>query len=119
MKKRKRKYLSAEDFARLEESLNEALQHARGERHDLRKTVRERPVKKTRINICLDEDIIEHFRARAARPNAAPYQTQINQALRDHLSPDDHSTLTQQTEALADLIAEKIARRLKPGRKAA
>ncbi|MFN7949425.1 MAG: hypothetical protein U0Z53_28980 [Blastocatellia bacterium] len=43
MKKRKRKYLSAEDFACLEESLNEALQHARGERADLRVTVRERP----------------------------------------------------------------------------
>ena len=30
----------------------------------------------------LDGDIVEHFKRRAARPHAAPYQTQINQALR-------------------------------------
>ena len=116
---RKKKYMSDEEFARLEESLNEALQHARGERHDLRKTVRARPVKKARINIMLDEDIIEHFKARAARPNAAPYQTQINQALRGLLSQDARSAPAQQTEALAEIIAEKVAQRLKPGRRAA
>jgi uncharacterized protein (DUF4415 family) len=33
----------------------------------------------------LDEDIIEHFKRLAARPNATPYQTQINQALRDSI----------------------------------
>lgn len=37
---------------------------------------------KIRISINLDADILDHFKARAAQPNAAPYQTQINNALR-------------------------------------
>lgn len=38
---------------------------------------------KVRITIMLDKDILEFFKARAAEPGAAPYQTQINQALRE------------------------------------
>ncbi len=48
----KGKYLSDERFAQLEESLNQALQHARGERNDLRTTVlpaAPRPMKKSEI----------------------------------------------------------------------
>ena len=37
---KKAKYMSDERFAELEEALEQALQHARGERHDLRTTVR-------------------------------------------------------------------------------
>ena len=37
---------------------------------------------KIRISINLDVDVLEHFKRRAAQPNAAPYQTQINSALR-------------------------------------
>src|SRR5207244_1300470 len=37
---------------------------------------------KVGIYIKLDRDILEFFRLRAKRPNAAPYQTQINAALR-------------------------------------
>jgi uncharacterized protein (DUF4415 family) len=33
----------------------------------------------------LDADIVEHFKAQAARPDAAAYQTQINSALRSLL----------------------------------
>ena len=39
------KYLSAERFARMEESFNEALQHVRGERQDLRTTILPAPLK--------------------------------------------------------------------------
>ncbi len=37
---------------------------------------------KVRISIYLDADVLAYFRARAAQPNAAPYQTQINNELR-------------------------------------
>jgi uncharacterized protein (DUF4415 family) len=37
---------------------------------------------KVTISIRLDGDIIEFFKQRAAVPGAAPYQTQINDALR-------------------------------------
>lgn len=38
--------------------------------------------KKVRVTIYLDSDVLEYFKGRAARPNAAPYQTQINTELR-------------------------------------
>jgi uncharacterized protein (DUF4415 family) len=38
--------------------------------------------KKIKVSIYLDDDIVEHFRIRAEQPNAAPYQTQINNELR-------------------------------------
>lgn len=41
----KTKGLSPERFARLEESLQQALEHARGERHDLRTTILPAPPK--------------------------------------------------------------------------
>lgn len=37
---------------------------------------------KVRISIYLDGDVLAWFRARAEEPNAAPYQTQINNELR-------------------------------------
>ncbi len=37
---------------------------------------------KVRVNIMLDEDIIEFFKAQSQSPNAAKYQTQINNVLR-------------------------------------
>jgi len=37
---------------------------------------------KVRISIYLDADVLAWFRARAEEPNAAPYQTQINNELR-------------------------------------
>lgn len=42
---KKKNYVSSEDFAELELSFEQALQHARGERHDLRTTVRVAPPK--------------------------------------------------------------------------
>jgi DNA-binding transcriptional regulator YiaG len=42
---KKKKYMSDEDFAELKLSLEQALQHARGARHDLRTTVLPAPPK--------------------------------------------------------------------------
>jgi putative transcriptional regulator len=42
---KKKKYMSGEDFAELQLSLEQALQHARGERRDLRTTVLPSPPK--------------------------------------------------------------------------
>lgn len=54
---------------------------------------------KVRVNIHLDQDVVNHFKERAAQPNAAPYQTQINQALREAM---EHSTPAgSSTELLA------------------
>ena len=38
---------------------------------------------KVRITMFIDADVLQHFKARAAEPNTTPYQTQINQALRE------------------------------------
>ena len=37
---------------------------------------------KVKVSIYLDGDVVEYFRKRAEQPNAAPYQTQINNELR-------------------------------------
>src|SRR5437763_698629 len=37
---------------------------------------------KVKITIYLDDDVVEYFRDRAEQPNAAPYQTQINNELK-------------------------------------
>lgn len=37
---------------------------------------------KVQITIKIDADILDYFKKRAAQPNAAPYQTQINNELR-------------------------------------
>lgn len=44
-----------------------------------------RGVRKVRVNIWLDDDVVAEFKTRAEQPNAAPYQTQINQSLREAL----------------------------------
>ncbi len=44
-----------------------------------------RGVRKVRVNMWLDDDVVAEFKARAEQPNMAPYQTQINQTLREAL----------------------------------
>jgi len=41
---------------------------------------------KVRITIMLDLDVLDFFKKQAAKPGAQPYQTQINQALREYVS---------------------------------
>ena len=40
---------------------------------------------KSRVNIMLDADIIEFFKQQASEKGSLPYQTQINQALRQFM----------------------------------
>lgn len=111
--------MKKETFEKLKKSFEEAVAIESGALAPARVTIREVPEKnfrKLRINIMLDEDIIEYFKQRAALPNAAPYQTQINQALREIISGKRLSDLPfdDQNEALAERIAEKVASRLRP-----
>ncbi|MBX3243088.1 MAG: BrnA antitoxin family protein [Acidobacteria bacterium] len=48
--------------------------------------------KKVKVSIYLDEDVVSYFRNRAERPNAAPYQTQINNELRKVMENGDTAT---------------------------
>lgn len=59
------------------------------------------PPKKTRISILLDDDIIEHFKKRAAAPNALPYQTQINNTLRAAMMADRGVAVEVEDEGVA------------------
>jgi uncharacterized protein (DUF4415 family) len=71
---------------------------------------------KVRVTIYLDSDILKYFKERAAQPNAAPYQTQINQELRAMMERDaaptptptvDYMQLIQNKKFIA-AIAEKV-----------
>lgn len=98
---------------------------------------------KARISIYLDADVLAYFRARASQPNAAPYQTQINNELRAIMeretkanssskslakstvkssrSATDYSLLLDDPEFIA-AVAERVRqapRSRKPRRKAA
>ena len=59
---------------------------------------------KVGIHIKLDADIIEFFKARAAEPNAAPYQSQINTALREFVD----SRTTQTSSRLVEAVAGRL-----------
>lgn len=47
---------------------------------------------KVRILVNLDVDVLNYFRQRAARPNAASYQTQINNILREVMEREQRTT---------------------------
>jgi uncharacterized protein (DUF4415 family) len=51
-------------------------------RHFMKKGETKLIPSKVRVTMYLDPDVLEHFKRRAAEPNAAPYQTQINNELR-------------------------------------
>jgi len=87
--------------------------------------------KKARVSILLDEDIIEHFKQRAASPNALPFQTQINNTLRAAVVDDlggvtveveDESAalLNNQTfiQAVACSVKEQLAQERKRRKRA-
>lgn len=58
---------------------------------------------KMRINICLDAEIVHHFRQRAESPHSAPYQTQINSELRAIMERDRAQEKTE-----IDATAKKL-----------
>ena len=66
---------------------------------------------KVRITMYLDLDIVNFFKTKATRPDAAPYQTQINNALREYIEsnhPDMRQSLLNDEQFIAD-IARRVA----------
>ena len=85
---------------------------------------------KVKISILLDADVLAYFRARAAQPHAAPYQTQINQELRQLMERDqrqlEKATVAREYAGLLNdpafiaAVAERVeAQRKRARRKAA
>ena len=75
---------------------------------------------KVRITIFIDNYILKFFKVRAAKRGKPPYQTQINQALREYMEGSgprgkgglsDHKLISH----LAERIAEYAAARRKKG----
>jgi len=66
---------------------------------------------KVRITIFIDNDILKFFKARAAKRGKAPYQTQINQALREYMegSPPPGKGALVADDKLISRLAERIA----------
>ena len=73
----------------------------RKHRHDAKPGETDLRNVKVGIHIKLDADIIEFFKARATEPNAAPYQTQINTALREIVDNRAAQTSPRLVEAIA------------------
>jgi hypothetical protein len=67
---------------------------------------------KVQISIKLDADVLEYFKERARRQGAAPYQTQINQALRDAMD-QDRGGFPGEALVRDDRFVDAIAERLK------
>lgn len=61
---------------------------------------------KVRISINLDADILEYFKNRALDPDSAPYQTQINNALRSVMETAQGKKSTAQSIYLQSLLAD-------------
>ncbi len=59
---------------------------------------------KIKMTMFIDADVLQHFKKRAENPNAAPYQTQINQELRAAMERD----LAEEENHL-DAVAERLA----------
>jgi uncharacterized protein (DUF4415 family) len=75
---------------------------------------------KERITIFIDLDILNFFRARAAKRGKPPYQTQINQALREYMEGSgppgkgglsDHKLISHLAERVAEYSAAKRKKR--------
>ncbi len=57
---------------------------------------------KVKISLYVDSDILEYFRSRAEPPNAAPYQTQINNELRRIMENDKNGKVNLDKNILDD-----------------
>jgi uncharacterized protein (DUF4415 family) len=65
---------------------------------------------KVKITMYLDADVLEYFKKRAEQPNAAPYQTQINNELRRIMEGDTGEIAAVESDILNN---EKFLRALK------
>jgi uncharacterized protein (DUF4415 family) len=73
---------------------------------------------KVQITMKVDLDVLDHFKERAAKPNAAPYQTQINAELRDIMDRDiarERSEIDETAKRLLsdDEFIDMLSKRLK------
>jgi len=69
---------------------------------------------KVRVTIALDRDVVEHFKEAAAHRGALPYQTQINQALRQVIEQPDAQALKSallQDKDFIRTLAREVAQR--------
>ncbi|MCX6048299.1 MAG: BrnA antitoxin family protein [Chloroflexi bacterium] len=87
------------------------------QRHGREESIGQSLPSKVRISINIDSDILDYFKARAAQPNAAAYQTQINNALRTMMEQEQQqpslSTFPYADELLADQrFIDAVARRV-------
>jgi uncharacterized protein (DUF4415 family) len=87
------------------------------QRHAQAQAGQEMMPNKVRISINLDSDVLEYFKGRAAQPNAAPYQTQINNVLRTIMEQEQETASVinvSYIEALAtnQRFINAVARRL-------
>ncbi len=57
---------------------------------------------KVKISLYIDGDILEYFRKRAESPDAAPYQTQINNELRRIMETDTNGKAKLEPSILDD-----------------
>jgi uncharacterized protein (DUF4415 family) len=65
---------------------------------------------KVKVTMYLDEVVVEYFRARAESPDAAPYQTQINNELRRIMENDSREIQSIENDILNN---EEFLRALK------
>lgn len=65
---------------------------------------------KVKITTYLDADVLEYFKKRSEQPNAAPYQTQINNELRKVMENGSRDAKSVEQEILND---KKFLRALK------
>lgn len=65
---------------------------------------------KVKMSMYLDGDVLEYFRKRAEQPNAAPYQTQLNNELRKVMESGSTETATIKDDILNN---EKFLKALK------
>lgn len=73
---------------------------------------------KVRVTMYIDADVLEYFKERAAQPNAAPYQTQINSELRTIMERKGDSQYASliEDDRFINAVAERVQeRRVKPG----
>jgi uncharacterized protein (DUF4415 family) len=84
------------------------------ERHPDFASTKKTPVK-VRVNLYLDLDIVKYFKERAKSPDAAGYQTQINNALRSLIN--DSAVTSAEFAKLIDskefieAVAERVQKR--------
>ncbi len=72
--------------------------------------VNRRKEAKSKISLYLDNDVLNYFRARAEEPDAAPYQTQINNELRRIMENDVRDVTSVENDILNN---EEFLRALK------